>query len=75
MNESRGVSSAVAVVYAVAEAIRDLGQIPNGHLYAQLCGHMSFDQYSKVIAILKRTGAIDESHHVLRWIGPPKEQG
>ncbi len=65
-NEAAG---AVLVIKAVADAIRDLGSIPSGHLYAQLMGHMSLDQYQQIIGILTRTGLIVESGHVLTWKG------
>jgi hypothetical protein len=65
------------VIAAIAEAIRGLREVPSGHLYAQLMGHMTLDQYGQVIAILKRAGLVEEKSHLLRWVGPnvaPKAQ-
>ena len=69
MNKSEA-KAAVAVVAAVGEAIRGLGSVPSGHLYAQLMGKMNLDQYNQVIGILKRAGLVSESFHELKWVGP-----
>lgn len=55
---------------AIAEAIRKLGTVPSGHLYASLMGHLSLDQYQQIIGRLKRAGLVSESYHELTWIGP-----
>jgi hypothetical protein len=66
------VRAALEVTRAVAEAIRDLGEVPSGHLYARLLGTLSLEQYEAIIGVLKRTRLVEEdSSHVLRWIGPP----
>lgn len=67
------VRGAVAVVVAVAEAIRELGSVPNGHLYARLMGHMDLETYNKIIDILKKGGLVKEENHLLTYIGPKKE--
>ena len=67
------VRGAVGVVLAVAEAIRDLKEVPSGHLYAQLMGHMELATYNKIIDILKNAGMVREQNHLLTWTGPNKE--
>lgn len=62
--------AALAILVAVGEAIKDLGSVPSGHLYAQLMGQMSLDQYNSVIGVLKRVGAVKEENHLLTYIGP-----
>jgi hypothetical protein len=62
--------SAFKVVAAIGETIRDLGEVPSGHLYAQLMSRMSLDTYNKIIGILKQTKLVKESGHLLTWIGP-----
>lgn len=57
-------------VFAVSDAIRDLGEVPSGQLYAQVMGHMSLASYQSVIGILKQAGVVEEKNHLLRWIGP-----
>ncbi len=63
-------TAAVDAILAVAEAIRELKSVPSGHLYARLMGHMDLDGYQRVIAILKSTGLVTESGHVLTWVEP-----
>jgi len=55
---------------AVGEAIRDLGSVPSGHLYARLMGHMDLDTYNKLIGLLKQANLVEESNHLLTWVGP-----
>lgn len=61
--------AALAIVLAVGEAIKDLGSVPSGHLYAQLMGRMSLETYNKVIGILVKTGAVKNENHLLTWVG------
>lgn len=61
--------AALAIVLAVGEAIKELGSVPNGHLYAHMMGQMSLETYNKVIGVLKNTGAVKEENHVLTWVG------
>jgi len=69
MNEK--VSAAVRAVAAIAEAIRELGQVPAGHLYAKLMGSMSLDQFEKIISILVKAGLVKrDASHLLHWVGP-----
>lgn len=67
------ISSAIQSVAAIAEAIRSLGEVPSGELYAHVCGHLDIDQYTQVIALVKRAGLVAESNNVLRWVGPTFE--
>ena len=61
---------AFGTVLAIAEAIRGLGSVPSGHLYAQVCCNLTLAQYEEVIRTLKGAGLISETAHELRWIGP-----
>lgn len=61
--------AALGIVLAVGEAIKELGSVPNGHLYAQLMGKMNLETYNKVIAILVKTGAVKNENHLLTWVG------
>lgn len=63
--------AALAIVQAVAETIRELREVPSGHLYASLMGRLTLDQYNRVIGLLKRSGLVEEpSAHLLRWVEP-----
>lgn len=63
-------SATVATI--LAEAIRDLGRVPSGHLYARVMGHLSMEAYNSAISILKMSDLVEERSHELIWIGPPK---
>jgi len=70
MQTRQQVTAAIQIVAAVAEAIRGLGSVPSGHLYAQLLGKVTLEQYRQIIATLKRAELVSESNHMLHWIGP-----
>lgn len=66
----QNVKAALAQVQALAEAIRSLGSVPSGKLYAVVMSHMSLDGYTQAIEVLKRAGLVKEECHLLTWIGP-----
>lgn len=61
------LNAALETVKALADAIRQLGTIPNGELYARVMDKLSLETYTAAIGLLKRTGLVEESNHVLRW--------
>jgi hypothetical protein len=61
--------AAMQIVMAVGSAIKELHSVPSGYLYANLMGRMSLDTYNKVIDILVRSGSVQQSNHVLTWVG------
>ena len=64
------IKAAVMAAAAVAEAIRAAGSVPSGHLYAELMGQIDFGTYSSIVGVLKRTGLVKETNHLLEWTGP-----
>jgi hypothetical protein len=60
----------ITAASVVAETIRDLGQVPSGHLYAGLMGTITLDQYQTIIGILKEAGVVEECNHLLTYTGP-----
>jgi len=65
------LNSALAVVTAIAETIRELKEVPSGHLYAALMGKMSLEEYEQIIRIIEGADLIKvERSHLIRWIGP-----
>ena len=64
------VQTHVQALAAIAEAIRELGEVPSGTLYAQVMGQFTLDQFQRLIGVLKRADIITESGHVLAWVGP-----
>lgn len=61
--------AALEVVLAVGSAIKELGSVPSGHLYARLMGKLDLESYNKVIGILVKTGAVKNENHLLTWVG------
>ena len=70
------VKAAFGIVQAVAEAIRELCEVPSGHLYANLMSKLSLAQFEQVLGIRKGAGLVLESNaHLLTWIGPALPEG
>lgn len=63
------VVDGVQTVAAIAEAIRELGTVSDGTLYAALMGKLDIGQYQAIIAILVKAGLVSNNGHQLRWIG------
>jgi hypothetical protein len=62
--------AALALVAALADAIRDLGRVPAGHLYAGIMDRMSLESFNRAVEIMKAAGLVRESNHELIWVGP-----
>lgn len=56
-----------AALQALAEAIRELKQIPSGHLYARVMNYMDINAYEKAISLLCNSGVIRQDGDVLKW--------
>jgi len=70
MNEEQKMKAAVEIMKAVASAVKELGSIPSGHLYARLMGKMSLDSYEKMTACMQRMGIIRiEGNHLITYTG------
>lgn len=77
MDEAKAqAKGALKAVTAVADAIRDLGEVPSGVLYAHLAGKLSLEAYEKLIGVLKGAGLVRETpSHLLVWTGPEAAEG
>lgn len=64
--------AALETVLAIAETIRDLKEVPSGHLFARVMAYMSLEEYKAVIALLVKHGVVKEENHLLTYIGNPK---
>jgi hypothetical protein len=65
------VKAALGILTAVADTIRELGEVPSGHLDANLMCKLSLEQFEQIIGVLKSTGLVAESNaHLLTWLGP-----
>ena len=64
-------SAYVRALAALAEAIRDLGEIPEGELYARLMGYLDLNGFTRLIDRLIGAKLVERTPaHLLRWIGP-----
>ena len=63
------INAAKAMLLALAEAIRGLGSVPSGHLYARIMDKISLSDYERVISILTNRKLIKNENHLLTWIG------
>ena len=61
--------NALLVVRTVADAIKELGSVPSGHLYARLMGVMNLDQYQAIINVLIKAKMVKVQNHLITWIG------
>lgn len=63
------VHAAISAIQAIANAIKELGSVPSGQLYAVVMSHCSLSEYQKIIGILKNADLVSESMNVLTWKG------
>lgn len=66
--------AAILTIQAIADCLRDLGEVPSGEFYARLMAmpgfnNMSATDYQALIDSLKRARLISEKGHMLTWIG------
>lgn len=73
MSSKKDIAEAVQVVAAIAETIREVGEVPSGTLYAGLMAKgCTFPQYEKILGVLVRSGLVRVKNHLVTWIGPLK---
>ena len=54
---------------AVSDAIRELGSVPSGHLYARLMEYLSIEVYQRIIDLLVEAKVVTNKGHLLTWVG------
>ena len=70
--DNKQIAAAAGMAAAIAEAIRGMGSVPSGLIYAHLMGQMSLESYEAILALLIRSGVVRrEPSHLLVWIGTP----
>jgi len=71
MDTAKAVASLKQQAMAIACAIKALGEVPSGHLYAQVMDHMDLAQYELLIGALVDSGYVQQrADHMLTWSGP-----
>jgi hypothetical protein len=69
--DKRHLFAGVSAAVAIADTIRELGEVPAGTLYAALMTRMSLETFEQFIAILVKADLVKrDGSHLLRWIGP-----
>lgn len=68
--DTKQIGAALQATAAIAEVIRTVGEVPSGHLYAQVCGQIDIDSFKRVVGLLKRSGLVSEHNYLLKWVGP-----
>jgi hypothetical protein len=64
------LEAGLQLVRGIADAIKELGSVPSGHLYARLMGVMSLSEYQQIIGMLVSSGLVkQEASHLLVWVG------
>lgn len=64
-------NNSLKVIVEIARGIRDLRQVPSGHLYARLMNVLTIDQYYTVLYILVENDLIEvDGSDLITWIGP-----
>jgi hypothetical protein len=62
------------VALALADAIRELKEVPAGHLYARVMGAVDLQTFNELIAMLEDCHFVRrEPSHLLVWVGPAKK--
>ena len=64
------ISDAITMLQVIAESIRDLGEVPSGHLYAAVMGSTDLLTYERVVGLLVRSGLVALRGDLLIWVGP-----
>jgi SOS-response transcriptional repressor LexA len=70
VTQAQKTEAQTELVRAIAEAIKELGTVPSGHLYARIAGKISSETFERVLATLKGAGLISvSSSHLITWTG------
>jgi len=61
------------ILLALTEAIRSLGEVPSGHLYARVMAYLPIEVYDAAIGLIVGSGVVEKRGDLLVWKGaPPK---
>jgi hypothetical protein len=67
MTTADQLKAGLAALRAIADAVRELGSVPSGHIYAAVMGTMDITAYEKAITLLCNSGVIRKSGDMLHW--------
>lgn len=67
------VLGVIEATMAIGDAIRELGQVPSGELYARLMpAGIDLGSFEAIIGVLTKAGVVKQSNYLLTWIRPEK---
>ncbi len=61
------LQAGLAALKAIADAVRELKQVPSGHIYAAVMGVMDINAYEKAVSMLCNAGVIRKAGDLLVW--------
>jgi len=61
--------SALTIMAAAVDVVRELGRVPSGHLYAMLMNSLDETAYESMLRQVLRTGLVKRDGDVLVWVG------
>ena len=68
--EPQELHAVIGVIKTVGDTVRELKEVPSGHLYAALSAHLDLATYQRIIETLKQTGLVEEhGMNMLVWTG------
>lgn len=63
------------LTHTIADTVREVGEMPSGHLYAAVMDQYDLNLYNTCVELLIRSNLIKRlPSHLLVWTGPPKEK-
>ena len=63
------VHAGLMVLKAVADTVRELGEAPEGPIYAALMDRMDLATFESLVRTLVGSGLIEKRGHLLVWVG------
>lgn len=58
----------IQALLALADAIRELREVPAGHLYAHVASYMTADQFNRAVDLFIRAKVVERRNNVLYWV-------
>lgn len=66
---SADVSKAVSILKIVADTIREVKEVPEGHLYAMLMQYScTLQNFESIVTTLVNAKLVRRQHHCLYWV-------
>lgn len=69
MQQAERKQAIVSIVTIVADAIKELGTVPEGVLYANLSGYFTLRDFTMIIDLLLDAKLVRRDNFVLTWTG------